>query len=74
MSPGPDNTVHRGLELPSLTAISHATDEQKNRNAPSRQRKRRQQKPLKPESPQDIADAAQQGGDDEDRPQVDYLA
>ena len=76
MSHSPDNTVHRGLELPSLAAISHATDDQKNRSDASRQRKRRRQKKrLKSETPQDIADSAQtSAADDEDRPQVDYLA
>ena len=76
MNTSPDKTVRGGLELPSLTAITHATDEQKNRSA-ARQRRRKPRRKGAPPQEADAGDALQPDVsecDDEERSQVDYLA
>lgn len=77
MSSSPDNTVHGGLELPSLAAISHATDEQKNRGEALERRNRRRKRKKQSHTPVDDNDiiVGDVGEDeDENKPQVNYLA
>jgi len=83
MSSPADYSVRGGLELPGPTAITHATDQQKNRNGKER-RRRRKKRPSLPEpeaeAPVDENDPAAEPADgadeaeDQDKPTIDYLA
>lgn len=67
-----DNSVHGGIELSSLAAISHAVDEQKNRNAPKKKKFKRKNPKQQVEKVIDGVDNRPR--DDEDRHVIDYLA
>ena len=80
MSSPADYSVRGGLEVPGLTAITHATDQQKNRNG--KQRRRRRKKPPaipEPDAEAPVEEDAPAGEtseetEDQDKPTIDYLA
>lgn len=79
MSNPADYSVRGGLEVPGLTPVTHATDQQKNRNG--KERRRRKKRPSLPEpdaeAPVDENDPAAEPSDeaeDQDKPTIDYLA
>ena len=73
-----ENSVSSGgIELSGLVAITHAVDEQKNRNTPQRKNSKRKKTKRRNETPPEQNDKLQSNdddNDDEDRPVIDYLA
>jgi len=81
MTSTPDFSVQGGLEVSHLTAITHAVDDQKNRQQQQEKRRRRKKPPPpepEPEPEPEIVDEVPPVGDDEhddaEKPTVDYLA
>jgi len=72
MTTAAENTVQGGLEVSHLTAITHAVDDQKNRQR--QQRRKRKRPPDPPPEPVDQNDDETLDDQDGDGHTVDYLA
>jgi len=68
-----DFSVQSGLEVSHLTAITHAVDDQKNRQQPQDRRRKKKTPPPPPEIVDENLDADDET-DDADKPTVNYLA
>ena len=81
MSTSPDSTVHGGIEVSNLSAITRLVDEEKNRKGAGKDKKSRRKPAKKQQKPGPVPhDEAQDGlgdgcdEDDPNRPTIDYLA
>ena len=73
MTANADVSVKGGLEVSHLTAITHAVDDQKNRQGRRRDAGRKKPPPQQPEGNNADGDDAPDD-EDQDKPTVDFLA